>query len=67
MEHIGNYDIQIKHFLRRAGKGRGTKIISDKKGRGNPQKSDVPGGARGGMGAEQFDPHIRNKKHKIRN
>ena len=32
----------------RAGKGRGTKIKSDEKGRGNHKKSDVPGGARGG-------------------
>ena len=50
--------IHIKYFLRRAGKGRGTKIKSDKKGRGNHKKSDVPGGARGGMGAEQFDRRI---------
>ena len=25
---------------------------------GKPKKSDVPGGARGGMGAEQFDRRI---------
>ena len=41
-----------------AGEGRGTKLKSDGKGRGNLKKSDVPGGARGGMGSEQFDPHI---------
>ena len=42
----------------RAGKRRGTKIKSDEKGRGNHKKSDVPGGARGGMVAEQFDRRI---------
>ena len=41
----------------RAGKGRGTKIESNEKGRGNHKKSDVPEGARG-MVAEQFDRRI---------
>ena len=42
--------IIIEYFHKRAGKGRGAKIKSDKKGRGNHKKSDVPGGARGGDG-----------------
>ena len=43
--------IHIKYFLRRAGKGRGTKIKSDKKGGATTKKVMSPGG----MGAEQFD------------
>ena len=42
--------MHIMYFHKRAGKGRGAKIKSDKKGRGNHKKSDVPGGARGGWG-----------------
>ena len=49
--------IHIKYFLRRAGKGRGTKIKCDKKGRGNHKKVMSPGVPRG-MGVEQFDQRI---------
>ena len=44
-----------------AREGRGIKLKSDGKGPGNLKKSDVPGGARGGMGSEQFDQRIRHK------
>ena len=56
--YILNIMIHYTYFLRRAGQGRGTKIKSDKKGRGNHKKSDVSGDARGGMVAEQFDRRI---------
>ena len=42
--------IHIKYFLRRAGKGRGTKIKCDKKGRGNHKKVMSPGVPGGGWG-----------------
>ena len=46
-----------KDFLGGAGEGRGTKLKSDGKGRGNLKKSMSPG-VPGGMGSEQFDQRI---------
>ena len=60
MELIDKLNTYFMYFYKRSGKGRGTKIKCDKKGRGNLKKSDVPGVPGGGMGAEQFDRRINN-------